>query len=135
MALVAGVDRPALQTAAESAREAYFNRVLGVPPPPPPPPPSSVALDQNFPNPFRIGQQTTIPFSVPGGGGTRVELIVYDLLGQRVRTLIDGDIIAGEQAATWDGQADSGVFVPAGVYVVRLVAGGAERTIRVLVAR
>jgi hypothetical protein len=135
VALVAGVDRVALQTAAESAREAYFNRVLGVPQPPPPPPPSSISLDQNFPNPFRIGQQTTIPFSVPGDGGARVELIVYDLLGQRVRTLIDGDIIAGEQAATWDGQADSGVFVPAGVYVVRLVTGGAERTIRVLVVR
>jgi hypothetical protein len=136
VALVAGADRPALQAAAESAREAYFNRVLGVPPPPPPPPPTAIALDQNFPNPFRIGQQTTIPFTVTGiGGAARVELIVYDLLGQRVRTLVDGDVIAGEQAATWDGQADSGVFVPAGVYVVRLVTGGAEQTIRVLVAR
>lgn len=136
VALVAAADRPGLQAAAEAARQAYFNRVLGVPPPPPPPPPDAVALDQNFPNPFRIGQQTTIPFTVPGdGSGARVELIIYDLLGQRVRTLVDGDIIAGEQAVTWDGQADSGVIVPAGVYVVRLVAGGAERTIRVLVAR
>jgi hypothetical protein len=138
VAMVAGADLQALRTAAESAREAYFNRVLGVPPPPPPPPPELVTLDQNFPNPFRIGQQTTILFTVPGDGGSggaRVELIVYDLLGQRVRTLVDGDIIAGEQAATWDGQADSGVFVPAGVYVVRLATGGTERTIRVLVAR
>lgn len=136
VALIAATDRPALQAAAEAARGAYFNRVLGVPPPPPPPPPSAVALDQNFPNPFRIGQQTTISFTVPGnGGGARVRLIIYDLLGQRVRTLVDGDIIAGEQAVTWDGQADSGVFVPAGVYVVRLVTGATERTIRVLVAR
>ncbi len=138
VAMLAGTDRQALQAAAESARDAYFNRVLGVPPPPPPPPPEALALDQNFPNPFRMGQQTTIPFTVPaagGGSGARVELIVYNVLGQRVRTLVDGDIIAGEQAATWDGQADSGVSVPAGVYVVRLVASGAERTIRVLVVR
>ncbi|MCK5438325.1 MAG: T9SS type A sorting domain-containing protein, partial [Gemmatimonadetes bacterium] len=107
-------------------------------PPPPPPPPEALALDQNFPNPFRMGQQTTIPFTVPaagGGSGARVELIVYNLLGQRVRTLVDGDIIAGEQAATWDGRTDSGVSIPAGVYVVRLAANGAERTIRVLVVR
>lgn len=136
VALVAAPDRNQLDVVAEAARTAYFDRILGIDPPGPPPPSESVRLEQNFPNPFRIGQQTTIPYSIPAGvGGMRAEVAVFDLLGRRVRTLVDGEVIPGDQATTWDGRADTGVGAPSGVYVVRLAVDGLERSIRVLLVR
>lgn len=134
VALVAGDDRAALQVAAETARVVYFERVLGQDPPGPGPAPGEIELAQNFPNPFRAGGVTTIPFSVPAGSDGRPgRLIVYDLLGRRVRILLDEAVGAGEQATTWDGRADSGAEVAAGVYVARLSIDGTDRTIRILV--
>jgi hypothetical protein len=134
VALVAGADRAALQMAAETARAVYFERILGQDPPGPGPAPEDVELAQNFPNPFRAGAATTIPFSVPeASAGQPGRLVVYDLLGRTVRILLDSAMSAGEQAATWDGRTDSGVDVAAGVYVARLSIEGVDRTIRVLV--
>jgi len=134
VALVAGADRAALQAAAETARVVYFERILGQDPPGPGPAPEEVELAQNFPNPFRAGGVTTIPFSVPESSAGRTgRLVVYDLLGRTVRILLDGAISAGEQAATWDGRTDTGVDVAAGVYVARLSVEGVDRTIRLLV--
>lgn len=134
VALVAAADQIALQQTAVNAREAYFDRILGQAPPPPPPPPAAVELGQNFPNPFRPGGSTTIPFSIPQDlGDGRARLVIYDVLGRQVRTLLDRLVSPGEQAANWDGRSDTGVEVPAGVYVARLVAGGTERSIRILV--
>jgi hypothetical protein len=137
VALVAGESRAALQSNAEAAREAYFVRVLGTEPPPPPPPPAELALEQNFPNPFRLGQQTTIRFAIPEptSGTARASLVIYDVLGRRVRTLVDGDVIPGEQAVTWDGATDAGGSAPSGVYIARLESGGSEQTIRILFVR
>ena len=137
VALVAGENQAALRGNAEAAREAYFVRVLGTDPPPPPPPPTELALEQNFPNPFRLGEQTTIRFAVPepAAGPARASLVVYDVLGRRVRTLVDGDVIAGEQAVTWDGASDAGATVPSGVYLVRLESAGSEKTVRILFVR
>ncbi|HYO47908.1 MAG TPA: S8 family serine peptidase [Gemmatimonadota bacterium] len=137
VALVAGESRATLQANAEAARAAYFVRVLGTEPPPPPEPPEELALEQNFPNPFRLGQQTTIRFAVPEpvSGAAKAKLIVFDVLGQRVRTLVDGDVIAGEQAVTWNGVSDAGGSVPSGVYVARIESGGDEKTIRILFVR
>ncbi|HUP19810.1 MAG TPA: S8 family serine peptidase, partial [Gemmatimonadota bacterium] len=132
VALVGGATRAALQANADAARTAYFERVLGTAVPPPPEPPGELALDQNFPNPFRIGGATTIVFGIPDGADGASELAVYDALGRRVRTLAR-DLAPGEQAAAWDGRDESGSSVPPGVYVVRLIAAGGERTIRVLV--
>ncbi|HUF90717.1 MAG TPA: S8 family serine peptidase [Gemmatimonadota bacterium] len=137
VALVAGENRAALLANAEAARTAYFVRVLGTEPPPPPEPPEELTLEQNFPNPFRPGQQTTILFGVPEPAASTpsATLVVYDVLGRRVRTLVDGGVIAGDQAVTWDGTSDAGGSVPSGVYVARLESGGSERTIRILFVR
>ena len=137
VALVAGENQAALQANAEAAREAYFVRVLGTEPPPPPPPATELTLEQNFPNPFRLGEQTTIRFAVPepASGSARASLVIYDVLGRRVRTLVDGDVIASEQAVTWDGASDAGATGPSGVYLARLESGGEEKTVRILFVR
>jgi hypothetical protein len=135
VALVGGETLDELRTNALAAREVYFQRILGQEPPPPPPPPQELVLEQNFPNPFRRGTSTTIQFAVPeleGGGTQSIELVVFDVSGLRVRTLISASSVGGEVATVWDGLDDAGTPAPAGVYIVRLVAGGEERTRRVL---
>ncbi|MDX1622531.1 MAG: S8 family serine peptidase [Gemmatimonadota bacterium] len=137
VALVAGENLEALQQAAIAARDAYFRRVLGTEPPEPPAPGGELVLEQNFPNPIRLGQSTTIRFSVPDPGpaedAVQIDLAVYDVLGRRVRELRAGGTVSGEQAVSWDGRDERGVPVPPGVYVIRLVAGGETRSVRALV--
>jgi len=75
-----------------------------------------VTLGQNYPNPFN--SCTTIPFVVKNT--SRVTLRVYNILGQRVETLIDEDKIAGNYRARWDGKNEQGKMVPSGIYFYRL---------------
>ncbi len=81
--------------------------------------PETYALSQNFPNPFN--PTTTIRFAVrPDDQRTNVELSVYNLSGQRIRTLISGKMESGEFAVTWDGKDEVGKEVASGVYLYRL---------------
>jgi hypothetical protein len=79
--------------------------------------PNSFALAQNYPNPFNAG--TNITFSLAESGD--VTLTVCNLLGQRVRTLINGHREAGIQTEAWDGRDDNGNPVSSGIYFSRLV--------------
>ena len=81
--------------------------------------PRSNALGQNYPNPFN--PSTLIPFQISAGG--RVRLDVFNVLGQRVVTLIDEARPAGLHKAQWDGTDAAGRAVGAGVYIYRLSAG------------
>ena len=83
--------------------------------------PGSYALDQNFPNPFN--PSTVIGYRL--AADARVTLAVYDLLGQKVATLVDGLVPAGSHSVTWN----AGSF-GSGVYFARFIAsdpGGAVR--------
>jgi hypothetical protein len=80
--------------------------------------PASYTLLQNYPNPFNPG--TTIRYTL--SNPSRVTLRVYNILGQLVRTLIDGTQYGGEFSAAWDGTSDRGLAVATGVYVYRLEA-------------
>lgn len=82
--------------------------------------PGSFALNQNYPNPFN--PTTEISFSIPNRG--HVELSVYNSLGQRVTTLVDGVRDGGDQTVTWNGTDQSGNSVASGVYFYRLKADG-----------
>lgn len=78
-------------------------------------------LKQNYPNPFN--PSTTIGFSVPETPTpVFVTLGVYNLLGQRVRTLIRQKLPSGVYSVIWDAQNDAGITVPSGVYFYRLDA-------------
>jgi len=78
------------------------------------------ALHQNVPNPFN--PTTTIGYDV-GAGGAEVSLVVYDVAGRRVRTLVDRHHAPGAFRARWDGYNDQGSRVATGVYFYRLIAG------------
>jgi len=79
--------------------------------------PNSFAMAQNYPNPFNAG--TNIAFSLEQSG--QMTLTVCNLLGQTVRTLIDGHREAGIHTEAWDGRDDRGNAVSSGIYFSRLV--------------
>jgi M6 family metalloprotease-like protein len=80
-----------------------------------------LALGQNVPNPFN--PVTKISFTVPAGA-ERVSLIVYDVAGRLVRTLVDGSLPAGPNTVSWNGTDASGRHLSSGVYFARLSTGG-----------
>ncbi len=82
--------------------------------------PGSVALYQNHPNPFRSA--TALAFQLPSRQHVRVS--VYNVAGQRVRTLVDGVQEAGRHSVAWDGRDEAGRHVSAGVYFSALEAEG-----------
>ncbi len=69
-------------------------------------------LDQNYPNPFN--PETRITFSI--AKDEKVELVIYDLLGNHVRTLVSGHKKAGNHEVVWDGRDQSGRLSASGVY-------------------
>jgi len=81
--------------------------------------PGDFALQQNYPNPFN--PQTRIEYSLPKEG--EVKIIIYNLLGQRVKTLIDEQQTAGHKEILWDGKGDNGTEVASGIYFYRIKAG------------
>ena len=80
--------------------------------------PAEFALAQNFPNPFNAS--TTIAFQL--GLPSQVELAVYNISGQRVRTLISGSLPAGHHRLQWDGRNDRGEPAASGAYLYQLSA-------------
>jgi len=73
-------------------------------------------LSANYPNPFN--PETMIDYTLPAAG--HVTLSIYNLLGQKVRTLVDDYREAGSHSVTWDGTSDYGERVSSGVYLYRL---------------
>jgi hypothetical protein len=80
--------------------------------------PNSYELNQNYPNPFN--PSTTITFGLPARA--RVSLEVFNLLGQKVRTLAREYKAAGTYQIDWNGRDENGKQVATGVYFYRLQA-------------
>jgi hypothetical protein len=80
--------------------------------------PTQYALAQNYPNPFN--PTTTISFALPRASQVRLE--VFNMLGQKVTTLMDQFCVAGIYTVNWEGTSDSRESVASGVYFYRLKA-------------
>ena len=90
--------------------------------------PDGFGLGPNYPNPFN--PSTVIPYQLPTAA--RVRLEVFNVLGQRVVTLVNGDRPAGFHSAVWGATNGSGQAVAAGVYIYRLTAAGTQHTGRMV---
>ncbi len=93
--------------------------------------PLAFSLAQNYPNPFNPG--TTLRFEIDRDG--EVEIIIYNQIGQRVRTLKNGRTLAGVHQIHWDGRDDRGLSLPGGVYFARLRSGAFSVTRRMALLR
>lgn len=78
--------------------------------------PADFRLNQNYPNPFN--PQTTIGYQLPVR--TNVTLIIYNSIGQEIRTIINGNQSAGNHSVVWDGKDTHGQQVCSGVYFYKL---------------
>jgi hypothetical protein len=92
--------------------------------------PSDFTLYQNYPNPFN--PNTTIKFKVQGSRFKvpihNTTLTVYNLLGQKVKTLVDEPLKSGSYEVVWDGKNDSGNEVSSGVYFYRIQTSSFSET-------
>ena len=81
--------------------------------------PSEYKLSQNYPNPFN--PETEIRYQLPEAGLVRLD--VFNILGQRVSTLVDEMQDAGYKAVKWNGRDDWGLDLPSGIYFYRVKVG------------
>ena len=93
--------------------------------------PSGYMLSQNYPNPFN--PETTIRYALPEAGAVR--LLLYNVSGQLIRTLADGEHAAGSYSVTWDGRDDAGRDVASGVYLSRMEVDGFRAVRKMVLVR
>ena len=88
--------------------------------------PPMYQLSQNYPNPFN--SETVIWYYLPDVGyqPAEIEITIYNLLGKRVRSLVNGREYSGEHKVRWDGKDDSGKEVASGIYFYRLKVSGID---------
>jgi hypothetical protein len=93
--------------------------------------PGNFALGQNYPNPFN--PDTEIRFELPTRA--HVNISIYNLLGQRVRVLIDEERSAGYHTVTWDGRNSFGEGVSSGVYLYKMDTGNSVETKKMMLLK
>jgi hypothetical protein len=81
--------------------------------------PKTAGLSQNYPNPFN--PETAIRFYL--NERQKIQLVIYDVTGQRVRTLVEGEFPIGEHTISWDGRDQHGKLVASGIYFYELLVG------------
>jgi len=93
--------------------------------------PTEFGLSQNVPNPFN--PSTVVEYALPKDA--QVNLSIYNVLGQHVKTLVDEMQRAGRQSVTWDGTDASGTSVASGVYFYKIRAGDFSNTKKMLLLK
>jgi flagellar hook assembly protein FlgD len=81
--------------------------------------PTSFELTQNYPNPFN--PTTVIKYSLPESRD--VKLVIYNSLGEKVKTLVNGIQEPGYYTTIWEGTNDQGIKVGSGMYIYAIKAG------------
>jgi len=81
-------------------------------------------LEQNYPNPFN--PETNISYALPEASRVRIE--IYNVLGQKIATLVNAEIPAGYHSVRWNGRNETGERVGAGIYLCRVQTGEFAKT-------
>ncbi|UCF62723.1 MAG: T9SS type A sorting domain-containing protein, partial [bacterium] len=93
--------------------------------------PRSFMVYQNYPNPFN--PTTSINYELPQN--TRVQIVIYNLLGQRVKTLLNSYIKAGRHYVDWDGRNDQGYQLSSGIYIYRFESKEYSKTLKMILLK
>jgi 5'-nucleotidase/UDP-sugar diphosphatase len=93
--------------------------------------PAGLRLTGNYPNPFNPATQ--IDFTL--GASSRTRLDIYNVLGQHVRTLVDGNLDAGRHIVTWDGTNQQGLKAGSGIYFYRITTTDQSATGKMLMLK
>ena len=92
--------------------------------------PQTTSLHHNYPNPFNPSTRIVFDLGFLEGPEQRASVIIYNLLGQEVRTLYDGVTQAGRYELVWQGIDQRGAAVASGVYFVRLLTGAGHMEVK-----
>ena len=97
--------------------------------------PQTWQLYQNYPNPFN--PSTTIQFDVPEEAGRvpRIAVQIFNILGQKVKTIERGNLDAGRYTVVWNGTNEGGSRVASGVYFYRILAGDYVHTMKMVLIK
>jgi len=95
--------------------------------------PRAFSLSQNYPNPFN--PSTTIDYSIPEGEAEQVQLLIYDLRGRLIRSLINEEKSPGSYSVHWDGRSNEGREIGSGVYLYRIEAGSFVSIKKMIITR
>ncbi len=90
--------------------------------------PESYKLVQNFPNPFN--PETTIQYQIPEAGN--VKIVIYSILGQKVKTIVNESKSAGYYSVKWDGRNDYGILSSSGIYICIMESGNFKDLIKMI---
>ncbi|HEX9916422.1 MAG TPA: T9SS type A sorting domain-containing protein [candidate division Zixibacteria bacterium] len=93
--------------------------------------PSEFALAQNYPNPFNA--ETAIEYSLVRN--CQVKLVIYNILGQEVKTLVNEQQTVGRKKVIWDGKNQNGETVSSGIYFYRIQAEGFVQSKKMLLLK
>lgn len=95
--------------------------------------PDRIKLRANYPNPFNPA--TVIPFEITGNTPSRVQVSIYNILGERVTTLIDRPLSPGHHTVRWDGNNSHRQPMSSGVYFYELRTNGTALTRKMTLIR
>jgi hypothetical protein len=93
--------------------------------------PIAYQIYQNYPNPFN--PETAIEFQLPQP--SEIEISIFNLQGQKITTLVNSNLSAGEHKVAWNGTDESGRAVTSGVYLCQMRAGDRVETKKLLLLR
>ena len=93
--------------------------------------PDKFDLLQNYPNPFNPSTQ----FKVIVSGQSSVKVVVYDILGKEITTLLDENLSSGEYTIQWNGEDDKGNYLAGGIYFIQMKANGFNKTIKAVLLK
>jgi hypothetical protein len=99
----------------------------------PSPQPVEFSLGAAYPNPFNA--RTAIPYHIGGDSSQPLRLEIYNVRGQRVRTLFHGVREPGEYRAVWDGRGENGVSLGSGIYLCRMQTAGLQTSRKISLLR
>ena len=94
--------------------------------------PLEFQLKQNYPNPFN--SETRIKYQLKGNRD-HVSFEIFNLLGEKVTTLVNEDQIQGEYQVSWDGKDNNGNNIASGIYIYKLSAGEFNEVKRMILVR
>ena len=95
--------------------------------------PESYQLAQNYPNPFNATTQIKYDLAAKEKQNTR--LIIYDVLGRQIRTLVEKEQAAGTYEVIWDGRDEAGKEVASGIYLYKLISGLYAKTNKMILMK
>ena len=94
--------------------------------------PTAFELTENYPNPFNTS--TSIRYAIPRN--THIELAIYNIQGQLIRTLLNGEEMAGTHTIIWDGKDNEGKKLGTGIYFYQLKeTNGIKKARKMLILR